>query len=175
MGGGGPQGGAAGVTVWLDLEGKKVRVDLPREFAGGAFECAIDGKAVAADAQAVEHGVLSLLIGGRQYRCVLDGEAVIVGGRRFPFAVEDPRSLRGRRGVGEGGAGPRSVKAPMPGRVVRVLVAEGDEVAEQQGVIVIEAMKMQNELKSPKAGRVVRVAVVVDGTVGSGEVLVVVE
>jgi biotin carboxyl carrier protein len=63
----------------------------------------------------------------------------------------------------------------MPGRVVRVLVQEGDEVTEHQGVVVIEAMKMQNELKSPKAGRVVRVAVAVDGTVGAGEVLVVVE
>lgn len=163
------------MTVWLDLDGRKVRVDLPREFAGGAFECAIDGKPVAADAQMMEHGVLSLLIEGRQYRCVLDGDAVVIGGRRFGFAVEDPRSLRGRRGAGEGAAGPRAVKAPMPGRVVRVLVAVGDEVAEHQGVVVIEAMKMQNELKSPKAGRVVRVAVAVDGTVGSGEVLVVVE
>jgi len=63
----------------------------------------------------------------------------------------------------------------MPGRVVRVLVAEGDEVAEHQGVVVIEAMKMQNELKSPKAGRVIRVAVAVDTTVGSGEALVVIE
>ena len=63
----------------------------------------------------------------------------------------------------------------MPGRVVRVLVEVGDEVEEQQGVVVIEAMKMQNELKSPKAGRVVRVAVAVGETVGSGDVLVVVE
>jgi len=63
----------------------------------------------------------------------------------------------------------------MPGRVVRVLVREGDDVTEQQGVVVIEAMKMQNELKTPKAGRVVRVAVAVDATVGAGEVLIVVE
>ena len=63
----------------------------------------------------------------------------------------------------------------MPGRVVRVLVGAGDEVEEEQGVVVIEAMKMQNELKSPKAGRVVRVGVAVGDTVGSGDVLVVVE
>ena len=67
------------------------------------------------------------------------------------------------------------MKAPMPGRVVRVLVAVGDEVAEDAGVVVIEAMKMQNELKSPKAGRVIRVGVAVGDTVGSGDVLVVVE
>jgi biotin carboxyl carrier protein len=63
----------------------------------------------------------------------------------------------------------------MPGRVVRLLVAAGDEVEEGQGVVVIEAMKMQNELKSPKAGRVVRVGTSVGDTVGSGDVLVVVE
>lgn len=163
------------MTVWLEVEGKRVRVELPAEVAGGAFECSVDGRVLAADVKAMQPGVLSLTIGGRQYRCVLDGDAVVIGGRRFVFAVEDPRSLRGRRGGAEGAAGPRSVKAPMPGRVVRVLVAEGDEVEEHQGVVVIEAMKMQNELKSPKAGRVIRVAVAVDGTVGSGDVLVVVE
>jgi biotin carboxyl carrier protein len=63
----------------------------------------------------------------------------------------------------------------MPGRVVRLLVEVGDEVAEGQGMVVIEAMKMQNELKSPKAGRVVRIGVGVGDTVGSGDVLVVVE
>jgi biotin carboxyl carrier protein len=63
----------------------------------------------------------------------------------------------------------------MPGRVVRVLVEAGDEVEEGQGVVVIEAMKMQNELKSPKAGRVVRLGAAVGDTVGSGDVLVVVE
>jgi acetyl/propionyl-CoA carboxylase alpha subunit len=163
------------VTVWLDLDGKKVRVELPGEFAGSPLQCVVEGRPMVADVQAIESGVLSLIVEGRQYRCVLDGDAVVIGGRRFPFVVEDPRSLSGRRGAGGGTAGPRAVKAPMPGRVVRVLVAEGDEVAEHQGVIVIEAMKMQNELKAPKAGRVVRVAVAVDGTVGSGEVLMVVE
>ena len=71
--------------------------------------------------------------------------------------------------------GPRPVKAPMPGRVVRLLVGGWRGRRERQGVVVIEAMKMQNELKSPKAGRVVRVAVAVDNTVGSGEALVVIE
>ncbi|WP_051978111.1 biotin/lipoyl-containing protein [Edaphobacter aggregans] len=163
------------MTVWLEVEGKRLRVELPADAQGGALQCSIDGRVIEVDAQVLEPGVISLIVEGRQYRCVLDGDAVVIGGRRFGFAVDDPRSLRGRRGVGEGGSGPRAVKAPMPGRVVRVLVAEGDEVAEQQGVVVIEAMKMQNELKSPKAGRVVRVAVAVDGTVGSGDVLVVVE
>ena len=75
------------------------------------------------------------------------------------FEVVDPRSLQGRRGAGAGTDGPRPVKAPMPGRVVRLLVEVGEDVEEGQGCVVIEAMKMQNELKSPGAGRVVRVGV----------------
>jgi acetyl/propionyl-CoA carboxylase alpha subunit len=168
------------VTVWLEVGGKKVRVELPSGVGAGAMECSVDGRALSVDVRLLEPGVMSLLVAGpdgngRQYRCVLDGDGVVIGGRRFGFEVEDPRSLQGRRGSGAGTEGPRPVKAPMPGRVVRLLVEVGDEVAEGQGVVVIEAMKMQNELKSPKAGRVVRVGVVVGDTVGSGEVLVVVE
>jgi biotin carboxyl carrier protein len=172
------------VTVWLELGGKKMRVELPSGVGAGvtewAGECSVDGRAVSADIRLLEPGVMSLLITdadgrGRQYRCVLDGDGVVIGGRRYGFAVDDPRSLQGRRGAGAGTEGPRPVKAPMPGRVVRVLVNVGDEVEEGQGVVVIEAMKMQNELKSPKTGRVVRVGAAVGDTVGSGDVLVVVE
>ncbi len=163
------------MTVWLEVEGKKRRVELPSDFIDGAMECVVDGNLIAANARMLQPGVMSLVIGGRQYRCVLDGDGVLIDGKRFAFEINDPRSLQGRRSAGGGAAGPRAVKAPMPGRVVRVLAAVGDEVAEQQGVIVIEAMKMQNELKSAKAGRVVRVTVAVGDTVGAGDVLVVVE
>jgi acetyl/propionyl-CoA carboxylase alpha subunit len=163
------------MTVWLEVEGKKRWVELPSSVLVGAMECVVDGNIIAANARMLQPGVMSLVIDGKQYRCVLDGDGVLIGGRRFAFELNDPRSLQGRRSAGGGAAGPRSVKAPMPGRLVRVLVAVGDEVVEQQGVIVIEAMKMQNELKSPKAGRVARVAVAVGDTVGAGDVLVVVE
>lgn len=175
MGAGRTPGRIARVTVWLEIDGKKHRVDLPADADSGTSTCMVDGKAVAVDAQFLQPGVLSLLIEGRQYRCVLDGSGVWIGGKRFEFEVEDPRSLQGRRNAGANTEGPRAVKAPMPGRVIRVLVESGDEVAEGQGVVVIEAMKMQNELKSPKAGRVSRVAVAVGDTVGSGDVLVVIE
>ncbi len=82
---------------------------------------------------------------------------------------------RGGVAVAGGEGGPRAVRAPMPGRVVRVLAAEGDEVAEQQGVVVLEAMKMQNEMRSPKAGRIRRVAVQVGDTVAAGDLLALVE
>jgi acetyl/propionyl-CoA carboxylase alpha subunit len=165
------------VTVWLEIGGKKRRVELPANVNAGAgsIECVVDGHSVAVDVCLLQPGVLSLLIAGLQYRCVLDGDGVVIDGRRFGFEVEDPRSLQGRRGAGAGTDGPRSVKSPMPGRVVRILAESGQEVEEGQALVVIEAMKMQNELKSPKAGRVARVAVGVGDTVGAGEVLAVVE
>lgn len=163
------------MTVWLEVEGKKRRVELPSSALEGAMECVVDGRAVVANICMLQPRVMSLVIEGQQYRCILDGDGVLIGGRRFAFEMNDPRSLQGRRGAGGGAVGPRAVKAPMPGRVVRVLVAAGDEVTEQQGVVVIEAMKMQNELKSPKAGKVARVAVAVGDAVGAGDVLAVVE
>ncbi len=163
------------MTVWLEIGGKKRRVELPADLGAGVVECLVDGRAVNADVRMLEPGVMSLLVDGKQYRCVLDGDAVVIGGKRVGFEVDDPRSLQGRRRVGGSAEGPRPVKAPMPGRVVRLLVNAGDEVAEGQGVVVIEAMKMQNELKTLKAGRVVRVGVGIGDTVGSGDVLIVVE
>jgi acetyl/propionyl-CoA carboxylase alpha subunit len=163
------------VTVWLEIEGRKRKVELPPTISEGPMECVIDGRAMLVDVRMLQQGVMSLVVEGQQYRCILDGDAVLIGGRRFGFEVNDPRSLQGRRGAGAGAVGPRAVKAPMPGRVVRVLVAAGEEVAEQQGIVVIEAMKMQNELKSPKAGKVIRVAVGVGDTVGAGDVLAIVE
>jgi acetyl/propionyl-CoA carboxylase alpha subunit len=178
------------VTVWLEVGGKRVRVELGATgsqtdglsggIGTGPMECSVDGRAISLDVRPLEPGVMSLLVtypdgAGRQYRCVLDGHGVVISGRRFGFEVDDPRSLQGRRGAGAGTEGPRPLKAPMPGRVVRMLVQVGEEVAEGQGMVVIEAMKMQNELKSPKAGRVMRVGVAVGDTVGSGDVLVVVE
>jgi acetyl/propionyl-CoA carboxylase alpha subunit len=174
------------MTVWLEIGGRERRVELPADALGssssasGAVECVVDGRPLAVDFCVLQPGVMSLVVAGRQFRCVLDGDAVVgfallIAGVRYEFEVADPRSLKGRKAAGAGADGPRSVKAPMPGRVVRVLVGVGDEVGAQQGVVVIEAMKMQNELKSPKAGRVVRVAAVVGETVQQGDVLVVVE
>jgi biotin carboxyl carrier protein len=164
------------MIVWIEIGGRQRRVEVPGvSLRAGHSAFAVDGTVVEADARRLQDGVLSLLVEGRQYRCVLDGDAVIVNNRRFEFLVADPRSLAAQRGASAGAGGARSVKAPMPGRVVRVLVAVGDVVEEQQGLVAIEAMKMQNELKSPKAGKVSRVAVSVGETVAAGDVLVVVD
>jgi biotin carboxyl carrier protein len=117
----------------------------------------------------------SVLLNGRSYRVSRGaGSEVWVNGRRLSMEVFDPRDLR----LGKGNVsnhGRQEIAASMPGKVIRVLVAAGDSVEEGQGLVVVEAMKMQNEMKSPKSGRVAEVRTRADATVGAGEVLVVVE
>ena len=162
----------------------------PSQSAGGgavgdspaaAFTCKVDGAEVGPelDAMMMEGGALSLLIGGKSYEVRRDqiGEQIEiqVGEERYTVEVRDPRSLRARRGRGASSDGPRKIKAPMPGKVIRILAVEGTQVEAGQGVIVIEAMKMQNELKSPKKGVVIKMMAVEGATVNLGDALAVVE
>jgi biotin carboxyl carrier protein len=155
----------AGRAGTLEIEGARFR--FKRE----------DGVAVEGDfsLERLDPGCVSLVIGGRSYR-VTRGAAgeMMVNGTRLAVEVFDPRSLRGRAG---GGAshGRQNIYAPMPGKIVRVLVAAGDSVEAGQGLVVVEAMKMQNEMKSPKTGRVVEVRTKADAAVSPGEILMVVE
>jgi biotin carboxyl carrier protein len=125
--------------------------------------------------QPLDPGCYSVLVNGRSYRVArtLTGE-FDVNGVSFAVEVFDPRALRVREKAG-GAHGRQKVAASMPGKVIRVLVAEGDTVEAGQGLVVVEAMKMQNEMKSPKAGRIVEVKTKPDAAVAAGDVLVVVE
>ena len=88
--------------------------------------------------------------------------------------VFDPRNLRAG-GQASAQPGRQRISSPMPGKVVRVLVVPGDAVEAGQGLVVVEAMKMQNEMKSPQAGHVVEVHTQADATVAAGDILIVVE
>jgi biotin carboxyl carrier protein len=103
-----------------------------------------------------------------------DGVWVTIGGRRLRVELEDPRRAS-RKSSGRRTEGPLQVTAPMPGKIVRLLVAPGDEVTAGQGLVVMEAMKMQNELKAARPGRVVAIPVHEGDTVGAGAVLAIIE
>jgi biotin carboxyl carrier protein len=167
------------------------KVEILRDPATGHTLCRVDGEPVPLDAAAPEPGVLSLLLAGRSYEVRRDaaapgsgngasangstGSRITVNGRAFTAEVRDPRSLRGRRARAGSGDGPRKITAPMPGKVVRILAPEGTAVEAGQGVLVIEAMKMQNEMKSPKKGTVTRIAAAEGATVNPGDTLAVIE
>jgi biotin carboxyl carrier protein len=138
--------------------------------AGGAMqELEIDAQLSAGD-------VLSLLVSGRSYEVRRDTQSseIIIQGQHFPVEVRDLRSLRGRRRGAAGLQGPKKLTAPMPGKIVRVLVSERAEVEAGQGIVVVEAMKMQNELKSPKKGVVTKLLVSEGAAVNAGDALAVI-
>ncbi len=167
------------MMLQIEMNGELRQIELT-QVEGGQYRASIDGEpAVDVEAQMFRPGVLSLHIAGHAYRCVLEesaeGSAIHLGGKRLLYRVDDPRSLKSRRRRHGGTEGPKAVTAPMPGRVVRVLVSVGDKVEAHQGVVVIEAMKMQNELKSPKTGKVAQLRVEPGDTVAAGDVLAIVE
>ena len=129
------------------------------------------------DAAASGSNVLSLLFDGKSFAFERDPStgALTLAGRRYEVEVRDPRSLRSRRAAASNEAGPRQLTAPMPGKVVRILAAAGSSVEAGQGVLVVEAMKMQNELKSPKAGKVQKILVTEGAAVNAGDALAIVE
>jgi biotin carboxyl carrier protein len=160
----------------VNIDGKNHRLELNR--AAGRWSCLLDGRAFEIDAVLVRRDVLSLRIGDKAYE--IKSERVgqdlhlWVGSTRFAVELRDPRSLRSRNRSSDD-HGPRKIVAPMPGKVVRLLVREGDEVALGAGIAVMEAMKMQNEIKSPKKGTVQKILVGVGAAVNPGDVLAIVE
>ncbi len=164
------------MTVTLEIGGRKRQVELDPAGPPGQWRIRVDGQPVEADVHLQRPGVLSLLIAGQSYRIVLDADpadpALHVGPQRISYRVDDPRA-RSRRHTRTDG--PITLKSSMPGRVVRVLVEKGDAVAAGQGILVIEAMKMQNEIKSPKEGRVRELRVSPGDTIAAGDNLAVIE
>jgi biotin carboxyl carrier protein len=124
----------------------------------------------------LEAGASSVLIGGRVYqiRPGATSSEVLVNGSSIAIDLRDPRALRSQKGSASA-HGRAEINAPMPGKVVRLLVAKGDTVEAGQGLVVVEAMKMQNEVTSPKTGRVAEVRTAAGSAVAAGEVLMVVE
>jgi biotin carboxyl carrier protein len=160
----------------VTIDGKNYRLDLNR--ADGRWFCRLDGREMEVDAVLVRPDVLSLRIGNIAYEIKFERVAndlyLWVGSTRFAADVRDPRSLRGRKRAGDD-QGPRKIVAPMPGKVVRVLVRQGNEVEAGTGVAVVEAMKMQNDIKSPKKGTVQKILVTDGAAVNAGDVIAIVE
>ena len=122
----------------------------------------------------VEPGVYSILLDGASHEVRVDAGQVTVGNRRFDFTIDDPRQWK-RSGDASGGQGRAAILAPMPGKVVRILVAVGDDVEAGQGIVVVEAIKMQNEMKTPRAGRVAAIQAKENDSVVAGAVLAVID
>jgi len=143
------------------------------------WQIVVEGRSLEIDperlesATEVEPGVFSVLVDGRSFE-VRVGESVEVQGRRFRVEVRDPRNTS-KGSKASPVEGRHSIRSPMPGKVIRVLVEKGAAVETGQGLVVVEAMKMQNEMKAPWPARVLEVRVQGGDTVTAGETLVVLE
>jgi biotin carboxyl carrier protein len=146
----------------------------------GIYEVELGGKVHRVDAVRHDYGTISLLVDTQSYSVQLDqgpaGVKVNVRESQYAMEILDERRLRMRRASGRFTLeGKQVISSPMPGKVVKVLVRPGDDVKEGQGVVVVEAMKMENEMKSPKDGKVTELHVVEGQAVEGGARLAVVE
>ncbi len=154
--------------------GKETRtVELIRD--GQRWRAIVDGQPVEADAVEIAPHTYSILLGGKSHELrvspVPDGSLKIFSAQtEFVAQVVDPREWRGRHGAAEV-EGRQQIVAPMPGKIVRILVKAGDAVELGQGLIVVEAMKMQNEIRSPKSGAVEKIVAKEGDAVNAGDIL----
>jgi biotin carboxyl carrier protein len=159
------------------IDGAARAVDIERR-PDGSLRIRLDGNDLEADAVETAAGTYSILLGGQAFeaRVIPGREGLVVrcAARDFHVEVRDPRAWRRGRGGALGAEGRQQVTAPMPGKIVRVLVAAGAGVEMGQGLVVVEAMKMQNEICAPKNGVVERVPVREGQAVAAGEILVVI-
>jgi biotin carboxyl carrier protein len=166
------------VKLSSSTSGEKKRViELERNASG--WRVTLDGLVVAVDAAEISPNTLSILLDGQSFEISVtpspDGKLQLhTGTREFIAEVIDPRAWSGRRHSSVEAEGRQQIVAPMPGKVVRLLVKAGEHVEAGQGLLVVEAMKMQNEIRSPKSGTVERILAQEGQPVNAGEVLCVV-
>ncbi len=158
----------------VTLDGTEREVDV-HLLPSGAVSVTLDGKSVAADIVRVGGG-LSLRIDGRIHDIAIGGNAdalhIAARENRAVVSVQSERARAQKRGGAGAGAAAREVRSPMPGRVVKVLVNVGDNVAANAAVVVVEAMKMENELRTGSGGQVESVHCKAGDTVEGNALLV---
>jgi biotin carboxyl carrier protein len=165
------------MTFDVQIDGTRTRLEVERE--NDLYRFRLDDQAERrAQLTEVEPGAYSVLLDGRSYEAHAEPGSdcawVTIRGHRFCVAVTDPRRWSQKR-TGAHGSEREEIIAPMPGKVVRVLVEPGQAVEAGQGIVVMEAMKMQNELKTRRAGRVAAVDVRAGETVSAGAILATIE
>jgi biotin carboxyl carrier protein len=160
------------------IEGEQIPVAIGKDGSGRTTVTVSDREYVV-DPRWTQSDLLSIIIDGRSYLVDIHTEKdlhkVLIEGKHFEFELFDERKALLKKSAAMGAEGVQEIKSSMPGKIVKILVAEGDDVEQGRGLVVVEAMKMENELRSPRAGKVVAVEVVEGQRVEANAVLVVVE
>ena len=162
----------------VEIRGRLRQVNVHR--VNGGFLVSVDGHEWTIDAARVDAHTLSLLAGTASHEVTIVPDAVQgqlavrIGAVSLAAALNSRRRWGRKDEGGSGGGGPERVLAPMPGKIVRVLVKAGQLVQRRQPLIVIEAMKMENELRATQEGAVAELLVVEGQSVDAGALLLVV-
>jgi biotin carboxyl carrier protein len=163
-----------------ELAGQDHELILHRD--GASVSAQVDGRHYSLEMQGSATGEYLLLEGTRVYNCGVENRpnqletyVVHVGARSYEIQITDPKRLSRSQSTGAHHHGSAEIVASMPGKVVRVMVEVGAQVEASAGIVVVEAMKMQNEMKAPKAGVVVSINMEEGATVNAGDVLAVIE
>ncbi|OLE54951.1 MAG: hypothetical protein AUG51_04730 [Acidobacteria bacterium 13_1_20CM_3_53_8] len=163
-----------------EIAGEEHDVEIKRE--GSRVVALIDGRKIEVEARDMGNGHYLLKNGNSVYECRVERSRdsarsieVNVGTDAFHITLTDPKRLRSLARAGAHSDGSTEIVAPMPGKVVRVIAERGAHVEAGDGIIVVEAMKMQNEMKSPMAGTVAAINFQIGATVNAGDVLAVIE
>jgi biotin carboxyl carrier protein len=156
------------------------RIEVQELEEDHLYRVIIDGKEITVDGRKLTAHMYSLLIGNQSFTVDVttkdDNYTVASAGKSFQLRVLDERrAARPGEGGSAGRAGGKEIRSFMPGKVVEVLVAVGDEVSKDQGVLIVEAMKMENEVRAAADGKVKEIRVSPGQAVESGELLVVLE
>ncbi len=168
-----------GVTVRLEIISGTEHLEIDVAGSTDKRRIRIGDREVECDWVRLPNGQYSLILDGRVYdlSLELDTDSCSVAGPRgiHQFRISDPRRLGQQPDVEGGAAGLQRICAEMPGKVIRLLVRKGDKVAYDQGLLVLEAMKMQNEIRAPKSGVVLEIGVQDGRAVGTGDFLLSIE
>jgi biotin carboxyl carrier protein len=162
------------MKIEVRIDNARRLVELTRD--ANRWRISLDGEPLDADAVEIAPNIFSILLNGKSHEVRItpaSGGALTLqtDHREFTAELLDSRAWRGRRHGALEAEGRQQVVAPMPGKVIRVLVQAGEKVEAGQGLIVVEAMKMQNEIRSPKSGTVERLLAKEGQPVNAGEVL----
>ena len=161
------------MKLQAELGDQKHELEIKRD--GGKLFASVDGRQYELDVSEPEPGVYMFKHEGKVFEASVSNGHVRIGGSDFDVRLIDPKRLRGGGAGHDHDDGVAEIKTAMPGKVVRVLVEVGAGVEKGDGIVVVEAMKMQNELKSPKAGIVKSIRAAEGSTVGAGDVLATIE
>jgi biotin carboxyl carrier protein len=163
-----------------EIDGQTADVEIFRE--GDRVRANVDGREYELETSSPEPNVILFRLETAVHEVALidpadptDPIVAVIGGSEFAVRVLDPRKLRSGGSGGSSADGVVEIRTAMPGKVIRILTEEGAVVKKGDGIVVVEAMKMQNELRSPKDGVVLKINAAEGSTVNGGEILAVIE